>query len=47
MTRKPGAADKYGFLEAKDQMPAFGDDQVSANDMDTLIRYLKNDYPKR
>jgi len=46
MTRKPGAADKYGFLDAKDQMPPFGDDQLSANDMDMIIRYLKYDYPK-
>jgi ubiquinol-cytochrome c reductase cytochrome b subunit len=47
MTRKPGAADKYGYLDAKDQMPAFGDDQLSANDMDMIIRFLKNDYPRR
>jgi ubiquinol-cytochrome c reductase cytochrome b subunit len=47
MTRKPGAADKYGYLDAKDQMPAFGADQLSANDMEMVIRYLKGDYPKR
>jgi ubiquinol-cytochrome c reductase cytochrome b subunit len=46
MTRKPGAADKYGYLDANDQMPAFGDDQLSANDMEMVIRYLKNDYPR-
>ncbi|MGO9470016.1 MAG: cytochrome b N-terminal domain-containing protein [Isosphaeraceae bacterium] len=47
MTRKPGAADKYGFLDEKDQMPAFGDDQLSANDMEMVIRYLKGEYPKK
>jgi len=47
MTRKPGAADKYGYLDAKDQMPEFGDDQLSTNDMAMVIRYLKGDYPKR
>jgi ubiquinol-cytochrome c reductase cytochrome b subunit len=46
MTRKPGAPDRYGFLDQKDQMPAFAEDQVSANDMDMIIRYLKSDYPK-
>src|SRR6185312_6115553 len=44
MVHKPGAPDLYGFLEKKDQMPAFGDDQLSANDVDTLVRYLKNRY---
>ena len=28
------AADLYGFLEDKDQMPAFGADQLTANDVD-------------
>jgi quinol-cytochrome oxidoreductase complex cytochrome b subunit/mono/diheme cytochrome c family protein len=45
MIHKPGAPDLYGYLEAKDQMPAFGRDQVTDNDVDTLIRYLRNDYP--
>jgi ubiquinol-cytochrome c reductase cytochrome b subunit len=46
MTRKPDAADRYGFLDEKDQMPAFGDDQLGANDLEMLIRFLQNDYPK-
>ena len=28
-------------------MPAFGDDQLSANDMEMVIRYLKGEYPKK
>lgn len=46
MTRKPGAADKYGFLDEKDQMPAFGDDQLGANDMEMVTRYIKGEYAK-
>ncbi len=45
MIRKPGADDLYGYLDAKDQMPPFGDDQLTRNDAETLIRYLKGDYP--
>ena len=45
MIRKPGAPDLYGYLEPKDRMPAFGVDQLSGNDVDMLIRYLKEDYP--
>ncbi len=44
MIHKPEAADRYGYLDKKDQMPAFGSDQLSENDMDTLIRFLKGDY---
>ncbi len=46
MIRKPGSPDKYGFMETKDQMPAFGIDQVSDNDIQMLIRYMKGDYPR-
>jgi ubiquinol-cytochrome c reductase cytochrome b subunit len=46
MIRKPGSADKYGFLQPKDQMPAFGHDQMSDNDVDMVIRYMKGDYPR-
>jgi quinol-cytochrome oxidoreductase complex cytochrome b subunit/mono/diheme cytochrome c family protein len=46
MIRKPGAADKYAFIEDKDRMPAFGADQLSANDLEMIIRYLKDDYPR-
>jgi ubiquinol-cytochrome c reductase cytochrome b subunit len=45
MIRKPGAPDKYGFLDTKDQMPPFGPDQLSANDLEMVIRYLRGDYP--
>jgi ubiquinol-cytochrome c reductase cytochrome b subunit len=46
MIRKPGAADRYGYLEQEQKMPAFGPDQLTSNDLETLIRYLKDDYPK-
>jgi quinol-cytochrome oxidoreductase complex cytochrome b subunit/mono/diheme cytochrome c family protein len=45
MVRKPHADNMYGFLEPKDQMPAFAD-QLTDNDQTTLIRFLKGDYPK-
>ena len=44
MIHKPGASDLYGYLDKKDQMPSFAD-QLTANDTETLIRYLRNDYP--
>ena len=43
MIRKPGATDMYGFLDATDQMPPFAE-QLSENDVNTVIRYLGNDY---
>ncbi len=48
MIRNPRSSDKYGFLDPKHpgQMPAFGEDQVSASDLETLIRYLQGDYPQ-
>ena len=27
-------------------MPAFGEDQITSSDLETLIRYLKGDYAK-
>ena len=45
MIHKPGAPDMYGFLEKKsDQMPSFSD-QLTENDVNTIVRFLKNDYP--
>jgi quinol-cytochrome oxidoreductase complex cytochrome b subunit/mono/diheme cytochrome c family protein len=43
MIRKPGSPERYEFLDKKDQMPAFAD-QLTNNDIETLVRYLKNDY---
>ncbi|HEV3166130.1 MAG TPA: cytochrome b N-terminal domain-containing protein [Isosphaeraceae bacterium] len=43
MIRKPGAPDKYAHLEKKDQMPSFAD-QLSDNDLETLVRYLRGNY---
>ncbi len=45
MIRKPGAADRYGFLAKQQKMPPFGVDQVSDNDVTMIIRYLRGDYP--
>ena len=44
MILKPGAPDYYGFLEPAQQMPAFRG-QLTDNDLTTVIRYLKDDYP--
>jgi ubiquinol-cytochrome c reductase cytochrome b subunit len=46
MVRKPGAADRYGYLGKDQKMPAFGTDQVSDNDVDMVVRYLRGDYPR-
>ena len=43
--RKPNAPDLYGFLEDKEHMPSFPADQLTRNDLDMLIRFLKKDYP--
>ena len=40
------AADRYGFLEQEQKMPAFGPDQLAPNDLEMVIRYLKGDYAK-
>ena len=39
-----GRPDLYGYLDKKHQMPSFAD-QLTGNDTETLIRYLRNDYP--
>jgi ubiquinol-cytochrome c reductase cytochrome b subunit len=44
MIRKPGAPDLYGFLEPKDQMPAFGSAQLTENDVAMVIAYLRGQY---
>ncbi len=46
MIRKPSAADRYGFLEEEQKMPAFGSDQLTPNDLEMVIRYLQGDYVK-
>jgi ubiquinol-cytochrome c reductase cytochrome b subunit len=46
MIRKPSAADRYGFLGDAQKMPAFGLEQLIANDVDMVIRYLRDDYAK-
>ena len=48
MIRNPRSSDKYGFLDEKQagQMPAFGADQITAPDLEALIRFLKDDYVK-
>ncbi|MDR3639675.1 MAG: cytochrome b N-terminal domain-containing protein [Isosphaeraceae bacterium] len=42
--QKPGALDKYGYLEGKDQMPAFTSDQLTDNDLTTLVRFVKGEF---
>jgi hypothetical protein len=42
--KKPGVSTLYGFLEPKDQMPPFAD-QLTPTDIETIVRFLKNDYP--
>ncbi len=44
MIHKPSAADLYGWMAPRDQMPAFAE-QLTENDVRTITRYLKNDYP--
>ena len=44
MIRKPSAPDLYGFFEDKAQMPPFGPDQLSGNDLEMIIRFLHDDY---
>jgi hypothetical protein len=44
MIRKPGAPDLYGFYEQPNRMPPFGPEQLNSNDVDMVVRYLKNDY---
>jgi quinol-cytochrome oxidoreductase complex cytochrome b subunit/mono/diheme cytochrome c family protein len=46
MIRKPTAADRYGFLEEEQKMPAFGPDQLPQIDLEMVIRYLQGDYVK-
>jgi ubiquinol-cytochrome c reductase cytochrome b subunit len=45
MIRKPSAPDLYGFYEEPSRMPPFGSDQMTGNDLDMVIRFLRNDYP--
>ncbi len=44
MIHKPGAPDLYGWMEPEGQMPSFKG-QLTENDVRTLVRFLKNDYP--
>jgi mono/diheme cytochrome c family protein len=46
MIRKPSVGDLYGFLKDRQKMPPFGPDQMSDNDLDMVIRYLRGDYPR-
>ena len=43
MIERPGSLLMYGYLDPAEQMPSFRDQMTSA-DLETLIRYLKNDY---
>lgn len=43
MIDRPAAPHLYGYLDAKDQMPAF-EGRISAADIPVLIRYLKGEF---
>jgi ubiquinol-cytochrome c reductase cytochrome b subunit len=45
MIREPGSKHTYGFLGKRQPMPAFDQAQMSDNDLATVIRYVKEDYP--
>jgi len=44
MIAKPASSDLYGYLDKARQMPGFADG-LTANDVRTVVRYLRNDYP--
>ncbi len=43
MIKDPNAPAHYGYMEADQKMPAFGD-QLTDDDLTTLVRYLKGQY---
>lgn len=45
MIRKPNAPDLYGYFDGKNQMPPFGAEQLTDNDVEMVVRYLRNEYP--
>lgn len=44
MIRHPNAADRYGFLDEKDQMPGFDDTELTDREMSVLLRLLNGDF---
>ncbi|MDG3006540.1 cytochrome b N-terminal domain-containing protein [Paludisphaera mucosa] len=46
MIRKPSEAGLYGYLEAKQRMPAAPPDDMPESDVDMIVRYIKGDYLK-
>ncbi len=43
MIQRPGSPHLYGFLDESEQMPAFAD-RLSSNDLEMIIKYLKDEY---
>ncbi|MBX6313149.1 MAG: cytochrome b N-terminal domain-containing protein [Isosphaeraceae bacterium] len=43
MIKRPGSPHLYGYLEESERMPAFAD-RLSDNDLQTVVRLLKDDY---
>jgi ubiquinol-cytochrome c reductase cytochrome b subunit len=43
MIERPDSKHMYGYLDSGEQMPGFRE-QFASGDLETLIRYLKNDY---
>jgi ubiquinol-cytochrome c reductase cytochrome b subunit len=44
MIRKPSAPDLYGYFEENNRMPPFGPEQLTGDDVEMVIRFLKKDY---
>ena len=45
MIRRPSSPVLYGYLEDDQRMPASPPDEMTDNDLKTIVRYLMNDYP--
>ncbi len=44
MIAHPGSKSLYGFLKPHEQMPAFGSDQLTKNDLEMIVRFLEDDF---
>lgn len=44
MIRHPEAVDRYGFMEAKDQMPGFDETELADRELNVILKFLKGEY---
>jgi ubiquinol-cytochrome c reductase cytochrome b subunit len=44
MIRHPEAIDRYGFMEAKDQMPGFDETELADRELSVILKFLKGEY---